>query len=214
MCMLNTPAVISFLYSQILPHYLSTKRTGHEAYSLHTLDEKGQEVSAMYVYDCRLFRGSSFSKEENDFISSFMLLYREETPVRERVYEVVDLDNLPSGQWLLKVKESGLLRVQAYMRETMSRLRHRQDKIVLQEEQYEAFMQEWLKCYCNYNLEAALGYLFRGVLILLENQLLRAYTFTLTQSQLYDRIYRRPIRVIDKPKNVEQFTLTEGRAET
>ena len=27
-------------------------------------------------------------------------------------------------------------------------------------------------------------------------------------------MYRRPIRIIDKPKNVEQFTLTEGRAET
>jgi hypothetical protein len=38
MTMLNTPAVINFLYSQILPHYLSTKRTGHEAYSLNVID--------------------------------------------------------------------------------------------------------------------------------------------------------------------------------
>lgn len=80
---------------------------------------------------------------------------------------MVDVGNLPEGQWLLKVKESGLLRVHAYMRDTMSRLRHRQDKIVMTEEQYEPFMQEWIKCYCNYNLEAALGYFFRGVLILL-----------------------------------------------
>lgn len=27
-------------------------------------------------------------------------------------------------------------------------------------------------------------------------------------------MYRRAIKAIDKPKNVEQFTLTEGKAET
>ena len=61
--MLNTPTVISFIYEQILPSYLSTRRVHQEAYSVNLVDEKGQEQSVMYVYDCRLFRGNSFSKE-------------------------------------------------------------------------------------------------------------------------------------------------------
>lgn len=214
MTLLASPTAVNFLYSQILPSYLAVRKVHQEAYSVNLPDEKGQEQSLLYVYDCRLFRGGTFSKEENDFISSFMLVYREDIPVSDRVFEVVDPLNIPPGQWVLKVKESGLLRVHSFMRETLGRLRHRQDKVVLEEDQYEPFMQEWLKCYCNYNLEVALGYFFRGVLVLLENQLLRAYTATLSPQQLSDRIFRRPIRVIDKPKNVEQFTLTEGRAET
>ena len=86
----------------------------------------------MYVYDCKIFKvASSFSKEEADFISSFMLVYRENVGVGERVFEMVDVNQLPHGQWLLKVKESGLLRVHGFMRDNMKRVKHREDKVVL-----------------------------------------------------------------------------------
>lgn len=71
-------------------------------------------------------------------------------------------------------------------------------------------MQEWLKCYYNYNIDVTVSSFFKAVLALLENQLLLHYTRTLTAQQIYERMYRRPIKSIEKPKNVEQFTLTEG----
>jgi hypothetical protein len=40
------------------------------------------------------------------------------------------------------------------------------------------------------------------------------YILTLTLGQKEERKYLRPIKVIEKPKNVEQFTLTEGNTET
>lgn len=43
---------------------------------------------------------------------------------------------------------------------------------------------------------------------MLENQILLEYFNTLTTEEKEERMYRRPVKVIDKPKNVEQFTLT------
>lgn len=88
----------------------------------------------MYVYDCRLFKlGAGFSREENDFLSSFMLIYREDVAIQGRVNEVCCASSLPKGQWVLKVKESALLRVEIFMRETMRRVVHSQDKVILGE---------------------------------------------------------------------------------
>lgn len=47
-------------------------------------------------------------------------------------------------------------------------------------------MQEWMNCYYNnYNIDTTTSYFFRGVLALLENQLLIHYTRTLTPQQTY-----------------------------
>jgi hypothetical protein len=165
----------------------------------------------MYVYDCRIFRGSH-SKDENDFISSFMLVYREDVPIaeEEKVYEVVKPSQLPSDRWVLKVKESGLLRVYAYMREVLKKLPHREDKVVMEVDKYDRFVQEWFTCYYNFNVEVTISYFFKALLLLAENQILAAYVRGMTAQQMRDRVFLKPIRVIDKPKNVEQFTLTEG----
>jgi hypothetical protein len=67
----------------------------------------------------------------------------------------------------LKVKESGLLRVYTYIKDTMKKVRHRSDKIVLPEEKYLEFAQEWMKCYYNYNIDITVSYFFKAVLALL-----------------------------------------------
>ena len=82
------------------------------------------------------------------------------------------------------------------MREAMRRVRHKNDKIVMEEASYDLFMGEWLKCYCNYNVETTTGYFFRAVLILLENQLMRSYLQTLPKPVLEIKIFSRPIRTI------------------
>jgi len=41
-----------------------------------------------------------------------------------------------------------------------------------------------------------------------------AYLRKLSTAETIQRMYHNPIRSIDKPKNVEQFTLTEGVVET
>lgn len=75
-------------------------------------------------------------------------------------------------------------------------------------------MQEWLKCFYNYNIDTTVNYFFKAILSLLDNQILLHYFYTLTPKQKYERMYERPIKMIEKLKNVEQFTLTEGIAET
>ena len=47
---------------------------------------------------------------------------------------------------------------------------------------------------------------FKGVLALLENQILLDYVESLTAQEKYERMYILPIKIIEKPKNIEQFT--------
>lgn len=67
-------------------------------------------------------------------------------------------------------------------------------------------MQEWTKCYFNYRLEIMINSFFKGVLALLENQILLDYVESLTAQEKYERMYVLPIKIIEKPKNIEQFT--------
>jgi len=144
-----------------------------------------------------------------------MLLYREDFDATERVYEVTNINMLPPGQWMLKVKESGLLRVQDFMRDSLRRVKHRVDKVALGVDKYDGFVQNWISSYCAYNhVDSSVVGFFRGIMALLENQIILAYLRTLTTNQTIERMLQRPIRVIEKPKNVEQFTLTEGGIET
>ena len=46
-------------------------------------------------------------------------------------------------------------------------------------------MQEWMKYYYSYNLERTIEYFFKGILVLLENQLLLTYFNQLTPNQKY-----------------------------
>ena len=67
-------------------------------------------------------------------------------------------------------------------------------------------MQEWTKCYFNYRLEIMINSFFKGVLALLENQILLDYVESLTAQEKYERMYILPIKIIENPKNIEQFT--------
>ena len=168
----------------------------------------GEEKPLLYSYDCKMFRSSAYSKEENEFISSFLLVYTEGLEVTEPVYELVDVGVLEPRRWVLLVKESAILRVFGHVRETVGRLRHSNDKVLLGEGGYLEFMQEWIKCYYNYNLDAMASSFFKGILILLDNQVLLAYTRTLSAQQRHHKMYLRPIITIPKPKNVSQATTT------
>lgn len=103
-----------------------------------------------------------------------------------------------------------MLRVFAYLKDLFKKVRHKQDKIVLQDANYDKFVEQWMKCYYNYNIEITVGYLFRSLAALLENQILRYYVNSMTNQQIKEKKYYRPIKVIDKPKNIEQFTFTEN----
>jgi len=49
----------------------------------------------MYVYDCKIFRNIRFPKEENDFLTAFLVLYKEDISIDQPVFEIVDADSLP-----------------------------------------------------------------------------------------------------------------------
>ena len=149
---INEPMLLNYMVSQLLPPFVNNRRIITEAYNVTQIDENSQEQTLMYVYDCRLFRSCLFSKEDSEFISSFLVLYKEDFPIYEHVFELVDPNNVQAGTWLLKVKESGLLRVFSYLRDNMRRLRHKFDKIILPEDKYYPFMQEWMKYHYSYNL--------------------------------------------------------------
>lgn len=129
---INCSYAINFMLTQLLPPYITTRRTVTEAYTVGTIDENSQEQIALYVYDCKLFRGNIYSKEENEFISSLNLVYREDVPFQENTFDVADINNLAIKSWQIKVKESCLLRVYGYLKDVFRRVRQRQDKIVLE----------------------------------------------------------------------------------
>lgn len=122
----------------------------------------------MYVYDCKLFRCAHYSKEENDFLSSFIVCYKEDIPNNLPIYEIIDFNLLAPNQWILKVKESALLRTYSLIKETVAKLPHSTDKIILDEGNYHDFMQNWLKIYLStYSIELTAQYLFKALLALL-----------------------------------------------
>lgn len=104
-----------------------------------------------------------------------------------------------------------MLKTFSNIKEIFRKLPCSNDKIILDQSKYYFFIQHWMKCYYNYNIEITVSSFFKGILALLENQILREYFGTLTRQQKEERMYRRPIKIIEKPKNIEQFTLTENR---
>lgn len=71
----------------------------------------------------------------------------------------------------------------SYMRDNMRRGRHREDKIVLDEDKYDGFMQNWINMLCTYNhMENLVIGFFRGVMVLIENQIMRAYVRRMSQN--------------------------------
>lgn len=133
--------MLNFLVSQILQPYLASRKIIYEAFIVSRCDENNQEESLMYIHDCKIFRSSLYSKEENDFVSSFMLVYKENVEIGSPVFEVVDSSSLPACRWVLKVKESAILRVYAHIKEVMRKVSQKNDKIVLPEERYVDYMQ-------------------------------------------------------------------------
>jgi hypothetical protein len=69
------------------------------------------------------------------------------------------------------------------------------DRIVLPANRYYHFIQEWMKCYYNYNLEMTTNIFFKGLMILCQNQLLLDYYQTLTPAQREERMYSRPVKL-------------------
>lgn len=201
--------IVNFIVSQLLPQYLSTKKVQYEAFIVCRAGERGEETPVLYCYDCRIFRSQLYSLEENHFISAFMLSYREAQPVGESVYELVEAETMEPGRWVLKVKESAILKTYAILQEGLGRVANSSDRIVLPAHRYYHFIQEWMKCYYNYNLEITVNNFFKGLMVLCQNQLLLHYLATLSPAQRDERMYARPVKFIDRPRNVEQFTLTE-----
>jgi len=92
--------------------------------------------------------------------------------INETVYEIIDADKIDCKKWVLLVKESSILRVYNYIRESFKK---NTDKIIMEKDKYLGFMQEWTKCYFNYRLELMTNNFFKGILALLENQILLDY---------------------------------------
>jgi hypothetical protein len=69
--------IVNYLASQLIPPYLNSKKITYEAFIGYQSNDKAEEVPIIYVYDCKLFKSHSYTKEENDFISSFILCYKE-----------------------------------------------------------------------------------------------------------------------------------------
>jgi hypothetical protein len=87
---INDDYIVNFIVSHLLPQYLSTKKVQYEAFIACRTGPQGEEVPVLYCYDCRIFRNPIYSIEENHFISSFVVCYRENQPLGEPLYELVD----------------------------------------------------------------------------------------------------------------------------
>lgn len=206
---LRDPYILNFLVSDLLQAALSSRRLTHEAYLVTAPQPPCPTL--LYVYDCHLFRSACFTKEENDFLSSFQLVYREPLPIAHPVLEIVDADGLDIQKWLLVVKESCLLKAVGLMAGTVGSGVHSEDKIVLGEEHYYGFMQNWMKCYYGYGQELNVRAAFQAILVLLENQILRSYLQSLTPQRRHFVTHQQCLRRYDKPKFVEQFTMPDGQ---
>jgi len=62
---------------------------------------------------------------------------------------------------------------------------HSNDAILLPPERYFDFMQNWLKYFYSYSLEASTKQFFKGISVLMDNQIMIAYCNTLTQNEIY-----------------------------
>ncbi len=192
---INDDYIVNFIVSQLLPHYLSTRRVQYEAFIVSRTGDRGEELPLLYCYDCKIFRNPTYPLEDNHFLSAFMVCYRENLPIGESLYELVDAEGLEAGRWVLKVKESAIMKTYSTIEECLGRVANSSDRIVLPAHRYYDFIQEWMKCYYNYNIETTVNTFFKGLMILCQNQLLLDYLHTLTPAQKEERMYARPVKL-------------------
>jgi hypothetical protein len=57
------PYILNFIVSELLQHYLSSRKVTHEAFIVSQVSPSLQEKLCMYVYDCKIFRNVRFAKE-------------------------------------------------------------------------------------------------------------------------------------------------------
>jgi hypothetical protein len=75
-----------------------------------------KDQTQAWIYDAKIFRNPSFDKYDNDLMSTFLVAYREKEDVpTDEVHEFLDYSILEPQQWILKVKESAILRIFPYI---------------------------------------------------------------------------------------------------
>lgn len=78
--------IVNFLVSLLQP-YLASKKLQYEAYIVYRAEREEQPL--MFCYDCKIFRNPLYAQEENQFISAFILCFKENAPLNEPLYELV-----------------------------------------------------------------------------------------------------------------------------
>lgn len=114
---------------------------------------------------------------------------------------------------MIKIKASSILKMYSQIMSSLHNARQQNDIIVLPQERYANFMHLWMEYNTSHQgqLETVIKCFFRGLFLLLENQLLLELYNNLDESARNQRRYFRPIKSIEKPKNIEQFTLIDRR---
>lgn len=72
--------VLNFLVTELLQPYLAVRKVTQEAY-LAALALPHSETPLLYLYDCKIFRSLNYTREDNDLLSAFLLIYREDNPL-------------------------------------------------------------------------------------------------------------------------------------
>lgn len=82
------------------------------------------------------------------------------------------------------------------------------EKVLINNYGYGGFINYWVNGKHYGDLADYIRHIFVGVLVLLENQIIRAFVESKDSAELENRKYTEPIKLIPKPKNKACFTMT------
>ena len=189
-----------------------------------------KEQTVMYVYDAKVFRNNNYDKYENDLISTFLIAFREkdEAPTDD-VFQFLNYNIVEPQAWILKVKESAILRIFPFIIHHFLQKRQpyefsvknpyggyylsknpsmNREVVILDPKIYYYYMHLQIPQSSNYqiNVEMSIKGVFGIITELMLNNLLIAWYDSLTEEEKYERHFKRYFRLIEKPKNKEEFT--------
>jgi hypothetical protein len=148
-----------------------TDRKFKDQYPAYSIKQNSEY--ALYVYDCIVYRCKAEDKEMREVVTAFLLLYKQsQHPITSKVHEVISNDIITSS--LLKVKASYILRLIGFFDKFIKDCMEG-EKVLISNNGYGGFMSLWLHRKHYADLGDYIRDVFVGVLILLENQIIRAF---------------------------------------
>lgn len=145
-----------------------------------------ESTPVLYIYDAKLFKSKSFTKHDNDVLTSFLLVQKAEgfslIEPPKHVHEFFDTNLLLNHDAMIKVKANSILKVYSLFKPFIDGAKG--EAVVLPREFYSNFMINWTKganYYQNCGLDAMVKMVFQGLSILIHNNILLEFSRSLSE---------------------------------